>query len=91
MQITILTDTNYNIQSSTSIHPNYYKYMYTIFNIKFDIPKQIFFLSYNNDENRDLKKYLSRSSFRLEKQKYFLNKKKNKLILICLTLQNPFK
>lgn len=64
--------------------------MYTIFNIKFDIPKQIFFLSYNNDENRDLKKYLSRSSFRLEKQKYFLNKKKNKLILICLTLQNPF-
>lgn len=29
--------------------------MYTIFNIKFDIPKQIFFLSYNNDENRDLK------------------------------------
>lgn len=65
--------------------------MYTIFNIKFDIPKQIFVLSYNNDENRDLKKYLSRSSFRLEKQKYFLNKKKTKLILICLTLQNPFK
>lgn len=65
--------------------------MYTIFNIKFDIPKQIFFLSYNNDENRDLKKYLSRSSFRLEKQKYFLNKKKRELILICLTLQNPFK
>lgn len=64
--------------------------MYTIVNIKFDTPKQIFFLSYNNDENRDLKKYLSRSSFRLEKQKYFLNKKKNKLILICLTLQNPF-
>lgn len=50
--------------------------MYTIFNIKFDIPKQIFFLSYYNDKNRDLKKYLSRSSFRLEKQKYFLNKKK---------------
>lgn len=65
--------------------------MYTIFNIKFDIPKQIFFLSYNNDENRDLKKYLSRSSFGLEKHKYFLNKKKKKeLILICLTLQNPF-
>lgn len=52
--------------------------MYTIFNIKFDIPKQIFFLSYNNDENRDLKKYLSRSSFGLEKQKYFLKKKKKK-------------
>lgn len=65
--------------------------MYTIFNVKFDIPKQIFFLSYNNDENRDLKKYLSRSSFCLEKQKYFLNKKKRELILICLTLQNPFK
>lgn len=65
--------------------------MYTIFNIKFDIPKQIFFLSYYNDKNRDLKKYLSRSSFRLEKQKYFLNKKKRELILICLTLQNPFK
>lgn len=64
--------------------------MYTIVDIKFDIPKQIFFLSYYNDKNRDLKKYLSRSSFRLEKQKYFLNKKKNKLILICLTLQNPF-
>lgn len=64
--------------------------MYTIFNIKFDIPKQIFFLSYYNDKNRDLKKYLSRSSFRLEKQKYFLNKKKRELILICLTLQNPF-
>lgn len=63
--------------------------MYTIFNIKFDIPKQIFFLSYNNDQNRDFKIYLS--SFGLEKQKYFLNKKKNKLILICLTLQNPFK
>lgn len=62
--------------------------MYTIFNIKFDIPKQIFFLSYNNDQNRDFKIYLS--SFGLEKQKYFLNKKKNKLILICLTLQNPF-
>lgn len=65
--------------------------MYTIVDIKFDIPKQKFFLSYYNDKNRDLKKYLSRSSFRLEKQKYFLNKKKNKLILICLTLQNPFK
>lgn len=63
--------------------------MYTIFNVKFDIPKQIFFLSYNNDQNRDFKIYLS--SFGLEKQKYFLNKKKNKLILICLTLQNPFK
>lgn len=63
--------------------------MYTIFNIKFNIPKQIFFLSYNNDQNRDFKIYLS--SFGLEKQKYFLNKKKNKLILICLTLQNPFK
>lgn len=50
--------------------------MYTIVNIKFDIPKQIFFLSYNNDQNRDFKKYLSRSSFGLEKQKYFLNKKK---------------
>lgn len=54
--------------------------MYTIFNIKFDIPKQIFFLSYNNDENRDLKKYLSRSSFGLEKHKYFLNKKKRKRV-----------
>lgn len=62
--------------------------MYTIFNIKFDIPKQIFFLSYNNDQNRDFKIYLS--SFGLEKQKYFLNKKKRELILICLTLQNPF-
>lgn len=45
--------------------------------IKFDIPKQIFFLLYYNDENTDLlKKYLSRSSFGLEKQKYFLNEKK---------------
>lgn len=45
--------------------------------IKFDIPKQIyFFLSYYNDEKRDLKKYLSRSSSGLEKQKYFLNEKK---------------
>lgn len=61
--------------------------------IKFDIHKQIFFFvwSYYNDENRDLKKYLSRSSFGLQKQKYFLNKKKRELILICLTLQNPFK
>lgn len=60
--------------------------------IKFDIPKQIyFFLSYYNDEKRDLKKYLSRSSSGLEKQKYFLNEKKRELILICLTLQNPFK
>lgn len=64
--------------------------MYTIFNIKFDIPKQIFFLSYNYDENRDLKKYLSRSSFRLEKQKYFLNKKKNQVDIDMLDFAKSF-
>lgn len=69
MQITILADTN--IYTFINI-----KYMYILV-IKFDIPKQIyFFLSYYNDEKRDLKKYLSRSSSGLEKQKYFLNEKK---------------
>lgn len=62
--------------------------MYTIFNIKFDIPKQIFFLSYNNDQNRDFKIYLS--SFGLEKQKYFLNKKKKRVDIDMLDFAKSF-